>query len=130
MGVLGRLFQTKNNALSIWGEEIFYVSKSLLPLLFFQAEDGIRDYKVTGVQTCALPISLVFADTAGKWPYMEDVTSDFIYARLHGDEEIYVSGYTDSALDWWNARLCEWKSGRSEERRVGKECRSRWSPYH
>jgi uncharacterized protein YecE (DUF72 family) len=57
-------------------------------------------------------IAFVFADTAGRWPYMEDVTADFIYARLHGDEEIYVSGYTDAALDWWAARLCAWKSGR------------------
>src|SRR5438874_6528822 len=56
-------------------------------------------------------IALVFADTAGMWPYMEDVTADFIYARLHGDEELYVSGYTDPALDWWASRLCEWKSG-------------------
>src|SRR5213078_3077349 len=55
--------------------------------------------------------AFVFADTAGRWPYFEDVTADFVYARLHGDEEIYVSGYTDSALDWWAARLCKWKSG-------------------
>lgn len=37
-------------------------------------------------------IALVVPDTAGNWPYMEDVTSDFIYVRLHGDEELYVSG--------------------------------------
>ncbi len=58
-------------------------------------------------------IALVFADTAGKWPYMEDVTADdFIYARLHGDKEIYVSGYTDAALDWWTERLLAWRCGR------------------
>jgi uncharacterized protein YecE (DUF72 family) len=62
-------------------------------------------------------IAFVFADTAGRWPYTEDVTSDFIYARLHGDEEIYVSGYTDSALDWWASRLCAWKAGREPEDR-------------
>ncbi|HEV8292832.1 MAG TPA: DUF72 domain-containing protein [Tepidisphaeraceae bacterium] len=61
--------------------------------------------------------AFVFADTAGKWPYFEDVTSDFIYARLHGDEEIYVSGYTDSALDWWASRICKWKSGGEPEDR-------------
>ncbi len=61
--------------------------------------------------------ALVFADTAGKWPYMEDVTSDYIYARLHGDEELYASGYTDDALDWWAARLCKWKSGGEPEDR-------------
>ncbi len=58
-------------------------------------------------------VAIVFADTAGKWPYMEDVTSDFIYIRLHGDEELYVSGYTDSALDWWAARIREWSQGRA-----------------
>src|SRR5262249_5985713 len=38
-------------------------------------------------------IALVVADTAGKWPYCEDVTADFVYLRLHGDEQIYASGY-------------------------------------
>ena len=50
-------------------------------------------------------VALVVADTAGKWPFMEDVTADFVYARLHGDEELYVSGYTDAALDQWAARV-------------------------
>jgi len=70
--------------------------------------------------------ALVFADTAGRWPYAEDVTSDFIYARLHGDEEIYVSGYTDSALDWWAARICKWKSGgEPEDRKTVLESRAK-----
>lgn len=56
-------------------------------------------------------VALVFADTAGKWPYLEEVTSDFIYVRLHGDEELYVSGYTDSALDWWADRIRAWSKG-------------------
>ena len=43
-------------------------------------------------------IALVVADTAGKWPFMEDTTSDFVYVRLHGDGELYASGYTASAL--------------------------------
>ena len=43
-------------------------------------------------------VGLVIADTAGKWPFMEDLTSDFVYVRLHGDEELYASGYTDAAL--------------------------------
>ena len=42
-------------------------------------------------------VALVIADTAGKWPYFEDITTDFTYLRLHGDSEIYVSGYTDAA---------------------------------
>jgi uncharacterized protein YecE (DUF72 family) len=56
-------------------------------------------------------VALVFADTAGRWPYMEDVTSDWIYIRLHGDEELYVSGYTDKALDWWAKRIEAWRCG-------------------
>src|SRR5258708_10067609 len=75
---------------------------------FFQAEDGIRDDLVTGVQTCALPISNgkatnllcgparnVPSECAANWP------KHFTFTKI-----------------------------RSEERRVGKECRSRWSPYH
>lgn len=54
-------------------------------------------------------IGLVVADTAGKWPLMEDVTSDFVYCRLHGDEELYVSGYTDQALDTWAEKLRRWR---------------------
>jgi len=46
-------------------------------------------------------VALVFADTAGKWPYAEDLTSDFVYCRLHGDTQLYASGYSGNALDWW-----------------------------
>ena len=56
-------------------------------------------------------IALVVADTAGRWPYVEDVTADFMYLRLHGDEELYVSGYTDAALDRWAARIRAWSEG-------------------
>ncbi|HJU08632.1 MAG TPA: DUF72 domain-containing protein [Rhodanobacteraceae bacterium] len=56
-------------------------------------------------------IALVVADTAGKWPYVEDVTADFVYLRLHGDEQLYVSGYTDAALARWAARIRAWSSG-------------------
>jgi len=60
-------------------------------------------------------IAFVFADTAGKWPYAEDLTSDFVYARLHGDEQIYVSGYTEHALQDWAARLRAWAKGHARE---------------
>jgi len=56
-------------------------------------------------------IALVFADTAGRWPYSEDLTADFVYVRLHGAEELYVSGYGDSALDWWGRRILAWSHG-------------------
>jgi uncharacterized protein YecE (DUF72 family) len=56
-------------------------------------------------------IALVVADTAGKWPYYEDLTADFVYMRLHGDEELYASGYTEQALDRWAARIRCWRAG-------------------
>src|SRR2546429_1706901 len=77
-------------------------------LFFFQAEDGIRDVAVTGVQTCALPICGV--------PYLYSSTAA---AGLRGGSVVRPT-YGNSRDNWY----------RSEERRVGKECRSRWSPYH
>lgn len=56
-------------------------------------------------------VALVVADTAGKWPYREDVTADFMYLRLHGDKELYASGYSDAALARWAARIRAWSSG-------------------
>lgn len=58
-------------------------------------------------------IGLVVADTAGKWPKMFHVTSDFVYVRLHGDIKIYTSGYSDRALAGWARRIRNWaKDGR------------------
>lgn len=56
-------------------------------------------------------VAMVVADTAGKWPLIEDVTADFVYVRLHGDEELYVSGYTDEALKTWEKKLRTWHRG-------------------
>lgn len=56
-------------------------------------------------------IGLVVADTAGKWPYREDVTADFVYIRLHGGEELYVSGYSDADLGRWSKRIAAWARG-------------------
>ncbi|WP_375486375.1 DUF72 domain-containing protein [uncultured Jatrophihabitans sp.] len=53
-------------------------------------------------------VSLVVADTAGRWPRMFDVTADLVYVRLHGDVELYTSGYTESALDEWAQRIRGW----------------------
>jgi uncharacterized protein YecE (DUF72 family) len=55
-------------------------------------------------------VSLVIADTAGRWPLLRDVTSDPVYVRLHGDIELYTSGYTDEALDAWAAEIRTWTS--------------------
>ena len=56
-------------------------------------------------------VALVVADTAGLWPYREDVTASFMYLRLHGDSEIYRSGYGDEALARWAERIRAWASG-------------------
>src|SRR2546430_13165004 len=84
-------------------------------VFFFQAEDGIRDLTVTGVQTCALPIYRM-----GQ-----------IYEAISEYERVVELAPTMfSALK--NLAVLYERQGfkRSEERRVGKECRSRWSPYH
>ena len=57
--------------------------------------------------------ALVCAD-AVDWPRLMDVTSDFVYCRLHGSEELYVSGYDDAALDRWAARARAWAVGGEE----------------
>jgi uncharacterized protein YecE (DUF72 family) len=56
-------------------------------------------------------VAFVIADTAGKWPYYEDLTADFVYMRLHGDEELYASGYSDAALERWAQRIRAWSGG-------------------
>jgi len=53
----------------------------------------------------------VIADSAGKFPYREEVTADFVYVRLHGSTELYVSGYTDDELDAWVRKIKRWRSG-------------------
>src|SRR5260370_15344083 len=86
---------------------------------FFQAEDGIRDSSVTGVQTCALPISLQLfpnhPELKARLARDGDELEKYIYDQLDPNKRVD----TNLAPLW-----------RSEERRVGKECRSRWSPYH
>ncbi|HEV8185896.1 MAG TPA: DUF72 domain-containing protein [Chthoniobacterales bacterium] len=57
-------------------------------------------------------IAFVFADTAGKWPYAEDLTADFAYIRLHGAEQLYVSAYSDAELHWWRSRIELWRRGK------------------
>src|SRR5256885_11765079 len=87
---------------------------------FFQAEDGIRDYKVTGVQTCALPILIVIrvGELSGGGPLPFGVAGALADERFGGKPAPH--GF----------RLVSFDDKRSEERRVGKEGRSRWSPDH
>lgn len=56
-------------------------------------------------------VAFVIADTAGRWPYAEDITSDFVYLRLHGDTELYNSGYSDAAIERWYKRIKSWSKG-------------------
>jgi uncharacterized protein YecE (DUF72 family) len=53
-------------------------------------------------------VACVLADTAGKWPKVDEVTADFAYVRLHGDKELYASGYSDASLDEWAAKCRGW----------------------
>src|SRR6266513_4581526 len=78
----------------------------MLFFFFFQAEDGIRARNVTGVQTCALPICREPPSAGRSSPSLSGATARALRTRA----------------------ACGWPR-RSEERRVGKECRSRWSPY-
>src|SRR3712207_6871680 len=88
---------------------------------FFQAEDGIRDIGVTGVQTCALPIS------AGRTHQSPGDVA--LLDTLNGDWTVHVPGHPEEVPALLRAAAAH-DDPRSEERRVGKECRSRWSPYH
>src|SRR5947209_15680264 len=98
---------------------MYNCSSLLVPLLvtvvsfffFFQAEDGIRDIGVTGVQTCALPI------------YPADAGIPTLHTVL---DPVELARHLSHVLPWDQSQEVR----RSEERRVGKECRSRWSPYH
>src|SRR5258708_24167908 len=94
-------------------------------VFFFQAEDGIRDDLVTGVQTCALPISLIQRKKS------DDEISRERADAAQANEQKYQRQMNEMQQRQIESqqRVIE-QQARSEERRVGKECRSRWSPYH
>ncbi|WP_052436837.1 DUF72 domain-containing protein [Georgenia sp. SUBG003] len=69
--------------------------------------DSFRDPAFTDLLR-AHDVAVVVADTAGKWPLIAEATADFVYVRLHGDSELYVSGYDDAALDSWAGRIRQW----------------------
>src|SRR2546422_5284787 len=96
----------------------------ILLFFFFQAEDGIRDVAVTGVQTCALPICERRTRFRGGGHRARPLGG-----RVGGVGTPQRGGAAPRRVP----RLfgdAERRRPRSEERRVGKECRSRWSPYH
>ena len=55
--------------------------------------------------------ALVIAETARRWPMLQDITADFLYLRLHGDKKLYRSGYSDKALVRWAERISAWSRG-------------------
>jgi uncharacterized protein YecE (DUF72 family) len=71
-------------------------------------------------------VALVVADTAGKWPVVEELTAEFMYLRLHGDKELYASGYDEQALSRWEERIRSWRSGRqpADARRISTKADS------
>src|SRR5690606_40677387 len=101
---------------------------------FFQAEDGIRDFHVTGVQTCALPISMLKAPFQLFMDFNMS-KSEFGIINIKGRDraeqnivQMIVQGYFNGVVP-----IVDHEEGcplRSEERRVGKECRYRWWRYH
>src|SRR5260370_19873099 len=110
---------------------------------FFQAEDGIRDSSVTGVQTCAFLFSSRRRHTRFKCDWSSDVCSSDLtasrpesiqWAKEHGatytisHREAFAPQLKRLGFESVDDIFC--LNSRSEERRVGKECRSRWSPYH
>src|SRR3712207_7158833 len=103
---------------------VYYAFFSLFFFFFFQAEDGIRDIGVTGVQTCALPIYGCTFRTRGS-----SYSASVVGARPpFSVATIWFSGWARHSAA--SNASCLFFENRSEERRVGKECRSRWSPYH
>src|SRR2546430_9151191 len=92
---------------------------------FFQAEDGIRDLTVTGVQTCALPICFVGRDAEERRVERRDVVEQAAGERFARVRPAGRGGDAVAPREEVRPVLAH----RSEERRVGKESRSRWSPY-
>src|SRR2546430_9600088 len=97
-------------------------------VFFFQAEDGIRDLTVTGVQTCALPIFRAsgFGRCYGIWPRNQALPiPNNSLSNLCSCMTVCPCPHR-----WTTTSAPPRQRERSEERRVGKEGRSRWSPDH
>src|SRR2546429_3155744 len=105
-----------------------WTRSSWVGFFFFQAEDGIRDVAVTGVQTCALPISIVPPEIGSGVDTAYDTQQKPVASWEDGQYALKLvrSFFSDV---FGLVVFSKW-ANRSEERRVGKECRSRWSPYH
>src|SRR2546421_6707624 len=102
------------------------VMSRFFSFFFFQAEDGIRDLIVTGVQTCALPISQAALPPSGPGGGFPDRKRFDAPGPLRGRRACLPAVPGHAGGEQGGGK----QEDRSEERRVGKECRSRWSPYH
>src|SRR5256885_5142336 len=105
-----------------------YIARAVVLYIFFffQAEDGIRYYKVTGVQTCALPI---FRSRSGlEHKHVGSLHAADARMAIEHARDVYTR--RQEGVSIWVLPSADITASRSEERRVGKECRSRWSPYH
>src|SRR5256886_3060490 len=118
LGVLGTNLELNVDGMDRYCFFIFF---------FFQAEDGIRYLTVTGVQTCALPIFDL------RRAVVEDEPVPTEHFKEQGVDGATILHEVDGAVidtDVNHQPVERFLAARSEERRVGKECRSRWSPYH
>src|SRR5690625_7768210 len=94
---------------------------------FFQAEDGIRDGHVTGVQTCALPISSpAFDESAAENMSIGEAAYAATFFLKTYAKKLADPAAANEIAQFLQASGADW---RSEERRVGKECRARWKAY-
>src|SRR5260221_2611714 len=116
--------------------EIMMTQQIRRAILFYQAEDGIRDHCVTGVQSCAFLFSSRRRHTRSLCDWSSDVCSSDLFAQTNATGRLALPAGTptQSAPPVQIAAEAPASTSptasRSEERRVGKECRSRWSPYH
>src|SRR5436189_3190956 len=102
----------------------FFLFLFFFVFFFFQAEDGIRDTSVTGVQTCALPISLSVLEEFRIPPTFDPQTVRVFNTNVFHFDAAALLGLS---VPWTYFTVKKKVGGRSEERRVGKECRARWS---
>src|SRR5256886_9364398 len=124
---VSRIFDEDGVMVLMMEQMINSVCHDVFCFFFFQAEDGIRDLTVTGVQTCALPILLRSGNRLSQRIFAASALCRakifHYFIGLLALAFIHPSTKASACLHWK-----PWP--RSEERRVGKECRSRWSPYH
>src|SRR5665213_2853299 len=110
-----RLRQVERPLANFFASGIFRLRQKLGPILWqlppnFRFESD-RLASFFALLPRQLQVALVVAETAGRWPMLQDVTTDFLYLRLHGDKKLYSSGYGPRALQRWADRISAWSAG-------------------